>query len=111
MKLTQDVLKSIIAEEVNKLKESSPQGFDQMAQMQPREYEAMTKGSISQPVTGKKDPRAEHLHVLADPIAKEMAPQVQVLRKAVMQKLQPEINEFGLHQDDIKYIMGVILGL
>ena len=63
MKLTKKVLKKIIAEEINKLEESSPQGFDQMAQMQPREYEAMTK---SQPVTGKEDPRAEHLHVLAD---------------------------------------------
>ena len=78
-----------------------------MAQMQPREYEAMTQ---SHPVSGKDDPRAEHLHVLADPIAKAMAPQVQALRKAAMQKLQPEIDEFGLNQDDIKYIMSVILG-
>ena len=100
MKLTKKVLKKIIAEEVNKLRESSPQGFEQMAQMQPREYEAMTQ---SHPVTGADDPRAEHLNVLVDGIREKIEP-------IVMKLIKADTDEFGLNQDDINYVMGVILG-
>ena len=100
MKLTKKVLKKIIAEEVNKLRESSPQGFEQMAQMQPREYEAMTQ---SHPVTGADDPRAEHLNVLVDGIREKIEP-------IVMKLIKADTDEFGLNQDDINYVMGGILG-
>ena len=101
MKLTKKVLKKIIAEEVNKLKESMyDQGYENMAQMQPREYEAMTQ---SHPVTGADDPRAEHLNVIVDGIREKIEP-------IVMKLIKADTDEFGLNQDDINYVMGVVLG-